>query len=753
MASFRKINLYKSSISVVLVFLMLIYQFLPGFTALAADVAPDQVDRTDWLNPSVVPERKELVNIVNGDLTVYSGNVSGGFSVSNASDTNRRDGSFGWKTRPPKGYTESKQRAYQIEYQMAGKMLNSGFAMTDYKGKNDNTAIYAELNANIPGTLYQEIASIPGETLYYGFYHSVRRNNATDQTIKYTYNTADGIDIYSETGDATDTTTNLNINKMNFYLSGKTKRDEFGTDGYPLNENANNFDENGTMRVRPCWSLRRSTQQSLADDTAQIKRGINYGWQQFLIYDAVAKKNVVHYGYLFDVWDTVKNTGVSYFKVPKTDINGNKWDSTTATEPTTGVNTRDTQAELSALKLAGYVQGSINNATFKESVIGYWDTSFGWKRYFGSYTVPKNQVLTEYAYESSTIRELSYGNYLDGVYFMSGSSLGVEKTFSGRSRAVLPNSIIGAKIEVSNFGAMNATSIKVTDKLSPFTDYVDYIGNVKVMNTTKNTDITTASKINYDVASGVLTVDLPTIRGVRERAENNEMDNGKPVQIGDTIDITFDLKALTEIRNTAFSTAGKYIKNQATVDFRDQDNPLKEEMSLSEMKKVASAVPQMYIIDVFLSKTAKEVTGQKPEYIETDANGNKNQFYEVNLNVLGKVGMYTNNIRLDNPPEWLIWDTLKQNPTVPANTPYVSITQNLTKRTGEAVDINNIRGDDILKMAVTLRNTGSAVATNVTLHELLSPFYEYTNIPGFVYVDNTITAVKPNTNDPKKVKL
>ncbi|MEG1719456.1 MAG: hypothetical protein RR306_03930, partial [Clostridia bacterium] len=549
MASFRKINLYKSSISVVLVFLMLIYQFLPGFTALAADVAPDQVDRTDWLSPSVVPERKELVNIVNGDLTVYDHTaVSNGFAMSNASDANRKDGSFGWKTRPPKGYTVSKQRAYQIEYQMAGKMLNSGFAMTDYKGKNDNTAIYAELNANIPGTLYQEIASIPGETLYYGFYHSVRRNTASQQQLRY--NAADGIDIYSETGDATDTTTTLNINKMNFYLSGKTKRDEFGTDGYPLNENANNFDENGTMRVRPCWSLRRSTQQSLADDTAQIKRGINYGWQQFLIYDAVAKKNVVHYGYLFDVWDTVKNTGVSYFKVPKTDINGNKWDSTTATEPTTGVNTRDTQAELSALKLAGYVQGSINNATFKESVIGYWDTTFGWKRYFGSYTVPKNQVLTEYAYESTTTKNQSYGNYLDGVYFMSGSSLGVEKTFSGRSRAVLPNSIIGAKIEVSNFGAMNATSIKVTDKLSPFTDYVDYIGNVKVMNTTKNTDITSASKINYDVVSGVLTVDLPTIRGVKERAENNEMDNGKPVQIGDTIDITFDLKALTEIRNT-----------------------------------------------------------------------------------------------------------------------------------------------------------------------------------------------------------
>ncbi|MEG1996461.1 MAG: hypothetical protein RR036_03005, partial [Oscillospiraceae bacterium] len=312
--------------------------FPPLIKSSAAPTSPPQVERDNWEKQTVPLKRDNLVSVVNGEFYKNSIDI---FTQSNCSDPDRLNGTFGWNTRP----TNKSSRDYRIELQRANK--NTSFATTDYLGNTGTNAIYAELNAETPSTLYQEIPTNPGETLYYSFFHAVRHNG---ETTRYKYDTAGGNDAFSYNG-ATDSGKIVSINKMNFFLSGKAVKDKFDQrTGEPIG--IPQFDSNGEVVVRPCWTLRsEAAVQNQADDAKMAKTNINYGWQKFQFYNSTTNKDEVRYGYLYDIWDTKKNIGVSYYRVPATKKGGGAWDPTTTAEPTTATS-GDTPEQLNALKKA-----------------------------------------------------------------------------------------------------------------------------------------------------------------------------------------------------------------------------------------------------------------------------------------------------------------------------------------------------------------------------------------------------------------
>ncbi|MEG0570891.1 MAG: hypothetical protein RR497_04515, partial [Oscillospiraceae bacterium] len=726
--------------------------FPPLIKSSAAPNSPLQVERDDWEKQTVPLKRDNLVSVVNGE---FNKNFSSSHANSFCYDADRLDGTFGWNTRP----NSKTSSDYRIELQKANGGIGT-FAVTDYLGQRGDNAVYAELNAETPSTLYQEIPTNPGETLYYSFFHAVRHEG---ETTRYKYDTANGNDAFSYNG-ATDGGKIVSINKMNFFLSGKTEKDKFNpTTGVPIG--SPKFDANGQVVVRPCWTLRNAAQaQNQAEDAAMAKTNINYGWQKFQFYNSTTNKDEVRYGYLYDIWDTKKNIGVSYYRVPATKKNGSAWDPKTTDEPTT-TTSGDTVVELNALKKADYTAMDGFTGKYKDTVIGYWDigrdasnAENGWKRYMGKYIVPENQTLTEYAYQSATTSSnnniATYGNYLDGVSFRSGAELVIEKSFNDKSQAALPGSALKVNFQVTNQGAMGATAIQLTDQLTPFTDYMEYVGNVKAKNVTKNQDVTlNPNDVSYNNVT--LTINLPNIRGFQERITAGETVNGKPVTVGDTILITFDANIHSTIKTngveTNSSTAGKYIKNQVKATYKDKDENNSGSPLFETTYTSYSNVAQTFMIDVFLDKTATEITGTTPEFTTVDANNNPFQFFNIDLKIKGNVGLYTNDITLNKPTEWGTWT--KNND--------VTVTQSLTDISGGHIDSTKIMGQDVLKMNVAIKNNTAAALSDVHLKEILSPYYEYMDIQdlsikvnGGSAIPNATAITGADTNsDLKNVRL
>jgi len=73
---------------------------------------------------------------------------------------------------------------------------------TDYKGDHGpaNASVFAELNAEVPGTLYQIQDTRPGSEFYYSFYHASRAWNGIDRMTFYLSSMNDhGNNLYSYT--------------------------------------------------------------------------------------------------------------------------------------------------------------------------------------------------------------------------------------------------------------------------------------------------------------------------------------------------------------------------------------------------------------------------------------------------------------------------------------------------------------------------------------------------------------------------
>jgi uncharacterized repeat protein (TIGR01451 family) len=568
-------------------------------------VRPEQVDRTDWTEVLPTAGRAGNVGFINGDwsmplmnpldtgvtLPIYPGTGTelGWQSQSppQLGEYNQYDGFFGyydyrwvqgWNTRPNEGY-ESDPLWNAIEFMRPNSGGTYGRARTNYLGTGDG--IYAELNANVPGTLFQIAPTTPESEFFYSFFHT-RRNLGG---------------AWSGSGVA-------GVQRMDFYLSGM-----INNGGVWEYDDSNPINSSTGMReptiIRPCITPRNNA--ALGATTAlnaYTRRSVVYGTTQGNTAETVTPAQVEFYdpvlggvrnAWLYDVWVApttgtarpivsgapgvtgaagVTGFGITFWSDTQFSIG-----TAAGTIPLEGVRDITTARTGSSDYLpAGLL------AAARDNVIGYWDVArftsgpnntfvSEWKQYYGLYKIPAGQTATEFAFQSrSAIGNADEGNFLDGMSFASPGFLSIDKYInlvnindSGTETSVTrnvsfvqPRDTLRFELVLRNWGEVPVSNIVVFDRIDPFDAYLELrnaggnVGNVRA----------TGPGGNITIPSGNITLD--------DTGDNYRLaitlPPGVTLAMNEEITVTFDVVVRPEVAgHDLISTMLYYFRNQGEV--------------------------------------------------------------------------------------------------------------------------------------------------------------------------------------------
>lgn len=539
-----------------------------GWPVTDSPARPDQADRTDWEEIKSTSNRAIDLGFVNGNFTGAIGNYA---EFVDANTGGRRiyihmNNVTGWSTRPvnnsnPGDRNNLQNNNFWIELQepLYSSTQNSTYVnqymYTNYEGyKNTSLDIlkspfrYAELNADVQGTLYQLCKTTPGAQFYYSFYHATRRstNSLTDKTVE--------------------------TDKMSFYLTG-------------VNDDALYADDSKLVLIRPCWSPRLPAKRNGDSNTGAItdynpaaKYSVNYGNAHNLSYykDKFSDWSS-DYPHLYDVWVRDLGYGITFWS--SSPVDG---------LPSAGENSSTTITSTNAIY-----------ANAKNHIIGYWGESFGWKHYYGLYTVPAGQTRTEFAYQSNTAKPQN-GNYLDGISFKAPSFLSIDKSAKIKDKKeeidvkfVQPGDIVTIELNIKSWGEVAAGNIVIEDQLAPYDAYIEYVGNLSV-NGVKNPNYASFDKDKKQTL--IITIPTTTMKS------------------GDTLTVRFDVRIRSEVVNAKDEKVDSllyYFKNQAIVKYRETEfdaytsNDKSDEARVT--KRNGSNIVQVFIDPVKLTKTVNSV--------------------------------------------------------------------------------------------------------------------------------------------------
>ena len=544
---------------------------------------PEQEDRanSDWANMESTSDRGRNVTFINGDFSVGSFAASDCVEIYDSAANGRRiyiDMSriSGWSTRPVgAGNTTTPANNYLIELQEPigtsdiNREYYNNYMASNYNGSYNKPLNiltspyrYAELNAEVQGTLYQICTTTPGAEFYYSFHHATRHTNSAVSII---------------------------TDQMNFYLTGVGDDDNFANDS-------------ALTLIRPCWSPR---QRIATTYNTYAKTDADWGKTSLRWNPAV--RNTVKYGtlgsgstkitagdlnyyadkfsnwpsgstqiYLYDVW--IGNTTSSTLQSLTNGYGMTFWSTSNRTLATTGYT-----------NLANLISAAPEAAT---NVIGYWGISYGWKHYYGLYEVPKGQTRTEFAYQSRTA-DPNNGNYLDGISFKSPAFLSIDKyikdKFNEDAKFVTLDDELTVELHVTSYGEIPADNIVITDKLAPYDKYIDFVpGSVTVkkgaMEVT-NSYVTAPTDNNGQT----LTIVLPAIT---------------TLAAGEILTVNFKVKVRQKVKDVAIETLLFYFKNQAEVRYIEDRQANSNFFSgyINNAKNNASEILQVYIDPIKLSK-------------------------------------------------------------------------------------------------------------------------------------------------------
>lgn len=573
----------------------------------------DQVKEPEWAEEKEPSERAANLGFLNGDFeapydaTGLTGDRLGssGTNISGATSIAVRhyvpmDRVSGWKTRPvsPSASADTYSLEFQIpindpRYNFNTNPRYNDYMYTDYKGDyislrptiissgnpqgTPNTYSkfrYAELNASVPGTLYQLCPTIPNTTqFYYSFHHTSRLSNSSDAEV---------------------------TDRMNFYLTGVSDKAEYAND-------------NELTLIRPCWSPRirgtnttannRNYNPSAWNTVAYDITGsdsiygagnvydLSYYKDKFLNPDKSSRFPSNNRPYLYDVWIGATTTTTTNASGGTRSGYGITFWSTTGVTVGTGA---------SRIPLAGVT--SINDlpasirADAQNNVIGYWGVNYGWKHYYGLYTVPEGQNRTEFAYQSRELTRTAAANFLDGISFKSPSYLSVVQYIRTEKDGtdvtfVQPGEKLTVELQIKSWGEIAADNIVISDKLSPYDAYIDYTDGFTI---TSDTGVNIAGySVDHPSKDNnyTLTVKLP---------------KGTQMKLNDTLTIKFNI----EVKNTTKNKDGAdvetllyYFKNQAVVEYKETEFAAYMSDEARNIKKNGSNVIKVSIDPVKLTKT------------------------------------------------------------------------------------------------------------------------------------------------------
>lgn len=524
-----------------------------------------------WNSPYLTdpPGSGNAVNVIGG-ATVGTGDWQPPYSPNNPSQVPR------WRLiefQEPNGAAQFMRTNYRGESRARGATQNV----------RESSIRYAELNAESQGTLYQILPTSPGSTFFYSFYHA---------TSGYPGITPIPWTGYIGPPDSGD--------RLNFYLSGFT-----GDEASYIVSNVTDSTarDNAMVMIRPAMSPRTGPTDPV-DGTGVLPATLTQGsaiWNP-------AAWNTVDYGESTQVAPTLNNSGGPYslaYHDGKTYLQPNGrlepqsipggtlylydvWigaQSTTASNGGTRAGygiTFWSQTPITGIPATGYA--TLAEATGAgltaalTNTIGYWGVQYGWKHFYGEYTVPAGQNMTEFAFQSASGPQRdTVGNYLDGVSFKTPAFLSIDKTVRDAGNTtevgfVKPNDILTIQLNVTSWGDVAADNIVIRDRIAPFEEYLnaaEFIpGSVNVTAVRSGASAPVTVTSSYNSVTDELIITLPP--NVRLQSSNNIA-----VTPNDSLVVTFQIRVRPYVLDTTFvpgyeiQTLLYYFRNQGVVDYRN----------------------------------------------------------------------------------------------------------------------------------------------------------------------------------------
>ncbi|MCL1822784.1 MAG: prepilin-type N-terminal cleavage/methylation domain-containing protein [Oscillospiraceae bacterium] len=451
-----------------------------------------------------------------------------------------------------------------IEYQRPSNTAADSRARINYNGKyNTGDTAYVELNAELESTMYQVCTTSPGQSFYYSFHHLTRTNG-----------------------------TNNPGEKMSFYLS------LIPTDQNELVKNQEQLAARDAelVLIRPCWSPR-----SQPGSNPSVTNAASYA-QNSRFYNPIAANTVAYgntyVGSLYKYWNDKPEFNQLEGQPLSAQCNwgtnpyiydvwiGTAGAGDTGTRSGFGV-TFWSNTNITALNSTSHTGFATLDALYltapqaKTNTFAYWTINYGWKNYYGQYTAPTNPgaeyitvegtsvtTRTEFAFQSNT-NNPTQGNYLAGIDFKAPSFLTVGKSFKDENGDTASfaegGDSITVELTVKNLGEVPVDNIVITDRLDPYHEYFDYIGNVTVKKGNSTIPFT-LGPAPADVNLWTLTVDLKTYD------EEGDVDENETLAKGETITVTFEIKIRETCRSDySLPTLFFYIKNQGKVTFKETE--------------------------------------------------------------------------------------------------------------------------------------------------------------------------------------
>ncbi|MCL2279020.1 MAG: hypothetical protein FWC20_06385 [Oscillospiraceae bacterium] len=487
---------------------------------------------------------------------------------------------------------------------------------------------YVELNSQIAGTLYQVLPSTPGSQFFYSFYHA---------TNAYPGTWPDWLTPPTAAGD-----------RLSFFLSPWSE----GAAGNPqiVRDAAHAALRDGQLvMIRPAQSP-RSAPTGLATDA--LTTAVDGGIRNTTSIVNPAAWNTVAYGASTQAAPTANNSGGPFdlsFHRGKyyMQLDGRRvrqdiptgtvflydvWIGDTTTTAGNGGSRAGvgitfwstTSYSIGTIGATSIPSAGITRATFdagayawltaaRNNVIGFWDISYGWKHFYGEYTVPAGQTWTEFAFQSNTgPTRVVTGNYLDGVTFRSPAFISVDqfvRDVHGSSVSfVRPGESLTVEMNLQNWGEVAADNIVLRNQLVPFTEYIEYLGNVRVNGSPVGTVGATAM-----FTDGVVEVRLPAAM----RLDTNER-----------LQVTFDIRVRTHVDRPGLDPGSvdtllyEFLLQSVVTYYQDNTSNLTAFTSAlptnsgySRAHTNSSEVSIVHIDPISLEKTVESVshTGTEPD--------------------------------------------------------------------------------------------------------------------------------------------
>ncbi|MCL2188730.1 MAG: prepilin-type N-terminal cleavage/methylation domain-containing protein [Defluviitaleaceae bacterium] len=446
-----------------------------------------------------------------------------------------------------------------------------------------NSFRYAELNARVPGTLYQVLPTEAGSTFLYSIYHTSLGNNSANRMDFF----LTGLD-----DDAPRVVTNATqlaardaqMTMIRPIISprasagagtafGQRSHLVWNTNAWHSVRYANITFQGSTVPLDLSFHQGKSYVQPY-----HLLRGSANPERVQTIPNNAAWSNIV----LFDLWIGETSNNAQGNGQPREGFGISFWAPSNITIGTVaqGVTPTNTRVPITGITLDTFLNGSwtwLNYA--RNNVIGFWGVENGWRHFYGTYTVPEGQGRTEFAFQSRHATP-SNGNFIDSINFLSQAFLTMNTRVLHRNDGGTTNNVAdfvtpGTRLSIEhtavNLGAISASNIVIENMLYPFDAYLnfanDFVGTFGVGDPSRGNLRVTINGVNVPIQSAGIFIDERVDHG---RTLSVQLPAGTLLHQNDELRVVFDVDVRETMRAAVeLPTDEHFFRTQGVVRFAE----------------------------------------------------------------------------------------------------------------------------------------------------------------------------------------